>query len=181
MIRSRQSRVHPRASTRYTLAKSVFSPRKPRGTISIESIRVHEGEAATAGGHECVSTLSCPPDNGGWVTPYQGIRKERLVSCNAIFFDPRGRAIYIYIYRLVLHTRNTRSVEDDGENSSLHFDPCEYTRCCVQSLEEKWSSWKTRRYVYFHLRRMFKKKDRKWTIIVSFLNQIYYLFTFKLE
>lgn len=62
---------------------------------------------------------------------------ERLVSCNAIFFDPRGRAIYIYIYRLVLHTRNTRSVEDDGENSSLHFDPCEYTRCCVQSLEEK--------------------------------------------
>lgn len=97
MIRSRQSRVHPRASTRYTLAKSVFSPRKPRGTISIESIRVHEGEAATAGGHECVSTLSCPPDNGEWVTPYQGIRKERLVSCNAIFFDPRGRAIYIYI------------------------------------------------------------------------------------
>lgn len=50
----------PRASTRYTLAKSVFSPRKPRGTISMEAIRVHEGEAATAGGHECVSTLSNP-------------------------------------------------------------------------------------------------------------------------
>lgn len=47
----------PRASTRYTLAKSVFSPRKPRGTISIESIyEFTRGKPPPRGG-----TNACPP------------------------------------------------------------------------------------------------------------------------
>lgn len=138
MIRSRQSRTHPRLPRVTRSQNPSFLLGSPEERYSWRLYEFTRGKPPPRG-----DTNACPPfriHNGGWVTPYQGIRKERLVSCNAIFFDPRGRVIYMYTYISTRFTREThvawKTMAKILRYTSIHVNSSCWR--CVLSFKEKW-------------------------------------------